>query len=165
MAKAKNNAAPAAELPKVGDKIIGQNGVVGMITEIKQDTMNTASDRQRKSKPYAVIEWQNSKKGQAKTSRVQPGYLNYMEAKGGITIERAKSEQTKKSKAVKAPEVKLTAPTFTVMAGRNSKTFATKAEAKAYEKACRRKTGKKYEIKTSKKKPSHKVVSFTAKSK
>lgn len=89
------------------------------------------------------------------------GFIDFLEKRAKAKIKPA---QQPKPKAA-APATKPAAPTFTVMAGRNSKTFATKAEAKAYEKACRKRTGKKYEIRTSKKKPSHKVVSFTAKSK
>lgn len=61
---------------------------------------------------------------------------------------------TKKSTAQKPT-------TFTV----KGKTFATKAEAKVFEKECRKKTGKAHVIKESNRKPSHTIVSFTAKSK
>lgn len=71
---------------------------------------------------------------------------------------RSKPDTSKptKDKTTVAPKT-----TFTV----KGKTFATKAEAKTYEKECRDKTGKTYVIRESKKKPSHRVVSFTAKSK
>ena len=78
-----------------------------------------------------------------------------------------KPEKDKPVAPMKAatPTAAKPAPTFTVVAGRKSKTFATKAEAQAYGKQCKEKTGKKYAIRESKKKPSHKVVSFTAKRK
>jgi len=62
-----------------------------------------------------------------------------------------------------APTAPKSSPSFTVMAGRKSKTFATKKEAKAYEKAVRGRTGKQHKIRESTRKPTHKLVSFTAK--
>lgn len=56
-----------------------------------------------------------------------------------------------------------TSPAFTVMAGRKSKTFATKKEAREYEKAVKRKTGKAHAIRESTRKPTHRIVRFTAK--
>lgn len=72
------------------------------------------------------------------------------------------AEKPAKDRPAKAAN---SAPTYTVIAGRKSKTFATKAEARAYGKQCKGKTGNKYAIRESKKKPSHRIVSFTAKRK
>lgn len=92
------------------------------------------------------------------------GFIDYLDKLSRKKDKTAKKPAKDKPAKAAAPAPK-SAPTFTVMAGRKSKTFATKAEAKEYEKQCREKTGKKYAIQESKKKPSHRVVSFTAKNK
>lgn len=66
-----------------------------------------------------------------------------------------------KHKTESAPVQKPKAKTYTVQ----GKTFATKAEAQAYKALQKQRAGKPCEIKESTRKPSHKVVSFLAKSK
>ena len=67
----------------------------------------------------------------------------------------------KPAKPQPAKAQKPKAKTYTVM----GKTFATKAEAKAYKELRKQSAGKPCEIKESTRKPTHKVVSFTAKNK
>lgn len=72
--------------------------------------------------------------------------------------EMVKSVKPKKDKPAKAT-------TYTVMDSRKGKTFGTLKEAKAYEAEQRKKTGDFCEIREGTKKPTHRVVSFTAKNK
>lgn len=94
------------------------------------------------------------------------GFIDYLDKRSRKKAKKPEKPAKDKPKQTKAeaPAPK-DAPTFTVIAGRKSKTFATKAEARAYGKQCKGKTGNKYAIRESKKKPSHRIVSFTAKRK
>lgn len=92
---------------KVGDKIVGQaNSAVGIVKEIK-----TEERLSNKPKPYAVIEWQNPKKGQDKKTVAEVKYLQSQEQRGGIKITTPrktanKSETTAPSTAKKQPTTK-----------------------------------------------------------
>lgn len=84
------------------------------------------------------------------------GYLEKRLKERQNPKEKTKESKTKTAVSVAKDKPKK-APTYTVA----GKTFATMKEAKAYKAALKSKS----EIKEGKKKPTHKIVSFTAKSK
>jgi ribosomal protein S17 len=70
------------------------------------------------------------------------------------------STKTKTTKPEKSGKT-----SYTVYDSKHGKTFSTLAEAKAYEKEYRARTGEFVSIVETKKKPTHKLVSFAAKNK
>ena len=111
--------------------------------------------------------YKTMKEAKAEVETVSPVVAKVL-AEGKNSFKRvtpAKKDKPKKAvapvKAKPASVQKPKATTYTVM----GKTFATKAEARAYKALQKQKAGKPCEIKEGTRKPSHKVVSFTAKSK
>lgn len=163
---------------KVGDKIVGTvNGMVGVIKDVRQDTVNTSRGN-RQTSPYAVIEVLNPKKGQQRIITTSLDNINRLENKGGIRVEKQKPKTAKpapvapaknKPASPKTAKPAQTSPkttskpseakSYTVRQGRTCKTFATKAEAKAYKEQCKNKN---VTITEGTKKPTHRVVNFTA---
>lgn len=97
----------------------------------------------------------------SKTTRSKTGANDQSqrkESKPALSQKRAAGKSTKEAKSANARKKAIT---YTV----RGKTFATKAEAKAYKALQKQRADKPCEIKEGTRKPSHTVVSFTAKKK
>lgn len=94
------------------------------------------------------------------TKKDKPKAVASVKSKPATAAKTTTAKPAKQDKPASVPK-KPKATTYTVM----GKTFATKAEARAYKALQEQKAGKLCEIKESTRKPSHRVVSFTAKSK
>ncbi|MGN0812945.1 MAG: hypothetical protein ACI4MQ_05530 [Candidatus Coproplasma sp.] len=165
---------------KVGDKIVGTvNGMVGVIKDVRQDTVNTSRGN-RQTSPYAVIEVLNPKKGQQRIITTSLDNINRLENKGGIKVEKQKPKTSIPAAATCKPKTAKPAPaapaknkptspkttskpsegkSYTVRKGRTCKTFKTKAEAQA----CASQTKSKATITETTKPPTHKIVKFAVK--
>ncbi len=106
------------------------------------------------------VEWFDTKdiKGLIKQPAAQRGHVSR-----STSCAKQPVKSTAPKSAAKTSQLPAKTKTYTVMAGGKSRTFATKKEAKAYEQACRKRAGKPYAIKESTRKPTHRIVSFTAK--
>lgn len=113
----------------------------------------------RRTKKEAEEQAKKLAAGFNKTENPQP-YVRTVEVESAEKPRAHKTDNSAKKQCTSTPSTPNAETTFTVKEGRTSKTFATKKEAKAYASQSKNKT---VNIVEGTKKPTHKIVSFSAK--
>lgn len=122
------------------------------VRTVELDVPARSREHKKAAKPVA----QRSQKSRSTTEANDQSQRKA--AKSALSQKRADGKPTN---VIKSANERKKATTYTIM----GKTFATKAEAKAYKALQKQRADKPCEIKEGTRKPSHKVVSFTAKKK